>query len=112
MRRPVRVIGVIRARTEHVTGGVSRSGATHHCYNVNGPNATKAGSRSLLGGVAGEGAVRTEERAELLRVEFGLLERREVPAARGLGHAHDVRRALEPRPRRADDVAGEQREAG
>src|SRR5450755_4966463 len=56
--------------------------------------------------------VGAEERAQLLRVELGLLERREVPAARGLGYAHDVRRALEPRPRRADDVAGEEREAG
>jgi hypothetical protein len=56
--------------------------------------------------------VGAEERAQLLRVELGLLERREVPAACGLGHAHDVRRTLEPRPRRAADVAGEQREAG
>jgi hypothetical protein len=30
----------------------------------------------------------------------------------GFGHAHDVGRALEPRPGRAADVAGEQREAG
>ncbi len=52
--------------------------------------------------------VGAEERAQLRRVELGLLERREVAAARGFGHAHDVRRALEPRPRRADDVAGEE----
>jgi monoterpene epsilon-lactone hydrolase len=64
-----------------------------------------------------------EERAELCRVEFGFLERGEVPAARGLGHANHVRGALEPRAGRAKgtagrgaawerDVAGEEREAG
>src|SRR5438874_9916919 len=35
-----------------------------------------------------------------------------MPAARGLGYAREVRRALEPRPWRADDVAGKEREAG
>ena len=56
--------------------------------------------------------VGTEEGAQFFRVELGLLEWREVPAVRGLGHAHNVRRALELGPRRADDVAAEQREAG
>jgi TIR domain len=36
----------------------------------------------------------------------GLLEWREVASAHGLGHAYDVRRALELGPWRADDVAG------
>ena len=58
------------------------------------------------------GSVGAEELAQLLRVELGLLERREVAAAGGFGDAHDVRGALEPGPGRADDVAGEQREAG
>ncbi len=35
-----------------------------------------------------------EERAQLRRVKLGLLERREVAAARGLGHAYDVCCAL------------------
>src|ERR1700722_10645405 len=45
--------------------------------------------------------VGAEELAQFGRVELGFLERREVAAARGLGHPGDVRRALEPRPRRA-----------
>jgi len=56
--------------------------------------------------------VGTEEGAQFFRVELGLFEWREMPATRGLGHAHNVRRALELGPRRADDVAAEQREAG
>src|SRR6202035_551247 len=56
--------------------------------------------------------VGAEELAQLLRIKLGFLERREMPAARGLGYAHDVRGALEPRPRWAADVAGEEREAG
>ena len=58
------------------------------------------------------GAVGAEELPQLLRVELGLLERREVAASRRLGRADDVRGALEPGPRRAHDVAGEEREAG
>src|SRR6478609_4099141 len=53
--------------------------------------------------------VGAEERAQLLRVELGLLERGEMPTARWLRHAHHVRCALEPRTRRADHVAGEER---
>ncbi len=56
-------------------------------------------------------AVGAEERAQFLRVELGLLERGEVAAARKLGQAHDVRRALEPRFWRCADVGGKEREA-
>jgi hypothetical protein len=35
-----------------------------------------------------------------------------MPAAWGLGDADDVRRALQPGPRRADHIAGEEPEAG
>src|SRR5580693_7815902 len=40
--------------------------------------------------------VGAEELAQFGRVELGFLERREVPAARHLGHPGDVRRALQP----------------
>src|SRR4051812_28560929 len=52
-----------------------------------------------------------EERAQILCVELGLLERREVPPARQLGPADDVRRALCPRPRWDRHVAREHGDA-
>jgi hypothetical protein len=46
-----------------------------------------------------------EEGAQFFGVELGFLEWREMPAARGLGHAHDVRRAFEPGRRRDTELA-------
>ena len=81
----------------------SRHVSLGHLPAVSGCAAARSACRRL--------PVGAKEGAQFFRVELGLLEWREMPAARGLGHAHDVRRALEPGPRRADDVAAEQREA-
>ncbi len=60
--------------------------------------ASSAGRRRTVG---------AEERAQLLRVQLRLSNGAKCSPRAGLGHAYDVRRALQARPRRADDVAGD-----
>src|SRR5262249_49990677 len=61
--------------------------------------------------VGSRAAQRPEERSEIVREQLGLLERREVAAARHRGVALEVVEPLDPFARRMADVAGKLREA-
>ena len=110
-------LDVYRRPVEPVAGRLRDAGFVIEAHVLLDPDAVVPGGVVLARREPGRArsqtsAVRPEEVAQLLGVQLGLLERREVPAACRLGHAHGVRGAVEPRARRPDQVVREDREPG